>query len=53
MKRFRCLVCGYIYDPAEGDLLGNVAPRTPFSDLPAGWECPICGAGPDRFESLS
>lgn len=45
MKKYKCIVCGYIYDPAEND---NVA----FSDLPEDWVCPECGAGKDQFEEV-
>jgi rubredoxin len=53
MERYRCRVCGYIYDPAEGDLLGDIPPETPFSELPPDWECPICGVGSGEFEPIS
>jgi flavin reductase (DIM6/NTAB) family NADH-FMN oxidoreductase RutF/rubredoxin len=48
--RYVCTVCGYLYDPAQGDPEANVPPGTPFADLPADWVCPVCGAGKDRFE---
>ncbi len=51
MQRFVCSVCGYIYDPAKGDPDGGVAPGVRFEDLPAGWVCPVCGAGKDYFKS--
>ena len=47
-KKYRCEVCGYIYDPAQGDELADVPPDTPFEDLPDGWVCRICGAGKDE-----
>jgi rubredoxin len=50
MKRYRCPVCGYIYDPATGDPHSDVEPGTAFEDLPSGWACPVCGAPPDEFE---
>lgn len=52
MKKFRCLVCGYIYDEAEGDPSNDIAPGTTFADLPADWECPICLVGKDQFEEI-
>ncbi|OMC10591.1 rubredoxin [Mycobacterium sp. SP-6446] len=33
-----------IYDPAEGDPDGGIAPGTAFEDIPADWVCPVCGA---------
>jgi len=50
MKKYRCPVCGYIYDPAMGDPSFDVEPGTDFGDLPPGWSCPVCGAPPDEFE---
>ncbi len=50
MERYKCTVCGYIYDPAEGDPLNGIAPGTSFSDLPADYTCPVCGAAKEEFE---
>jgi rubredoxin len=47
MKKFKCDVCGYEYDPAVGDPSGGVDPGTSFENLPADWVCPVCGAGKD------
>ena len=43
MERYVCLVCGYVYDPAEND---NIT----FESLPDDWICPVCGVGKDQFE---
>ncbi|UCE05953.1 MAG: rubredoxin [bacterium] len=50
MQKYVCLVCGYVYDPAEGDPDNDVAPGTKFEDIPDDWVCPVCGAGKDQFE---
>lgn len=50
MDRYVCTVCGYVYDPAEGDPDSGVKPGTAFEDLPDDWTCPICGATKDQFE---
>ncbi|MBP1729554.1 MAG: Rubredoxin-type Fe(Cys)4 protein [Deltaproteobacteria bacterium] len=52
MQKWRCTICNYVYDPAEGDLENGVAASTSFEDLPDGWVCPICGAGKDMFEQV-
>jgi rubredoxin len=52
MKKYRCLLCGYIYDPQNGDPDNGVQPGTEFEDLPDGWVCPECGAGKDEFEPV-
>ena len=52
MTKYRCTVCGYIYDPALGDPDGGVKPGTAFEQLPDGWVCPVCGASKDAFEKV-
>lgn len=49
MEKYICTVCGYIYDPAEGDQ-GNVSPNTPWEQVPEDWVCPVCGVGKELFE---
>ena len=50
MEKYRCTVCGYIYDPEKGDPDGGIAPGTPFEEIPDDWVCPICGAAKSDFE---
>lgn len=50
MDKFRCTICGYIYDPAIGDPDNNVEPGTAFENLPEDWRCPLCGAVKKYFE---
>jgi flavin reductase (DIM6/NTAB) family NADH-FMN oxidoreductase RutF/rubredoxin len=52
MAKYRCSVCGYVYDPAKGDPDSGIAPGTPFEKLPDGWSCPVCGAAKDMFEKI-
>ena len=52
MDKYKCIVCGYIYDPAAGDPDSNVSPGTPFEKLPADWVCPLCGAPKTEFEKI-
>ena len=52
MSRYKCTICGYIYDPAIGDEENGVKPGTAFEDLPDGWTCPECGASQDQFEPV-
>ena len=49
MERYKCVICGYIYDPAEGDPSEGIEPGTSFNDLPVDYICPVCGAGKDEF----
>jgi len=52
MDKYKCTVCGYIYDPEAGDPDGGIAPNTPFDKLPDNWVCPVCGAPKDDFEKM-
>ncbi|MCF8055540.1 MAG: rubredoxin [Desulfocapsa sp.] len=52
MKKYRCDICGYVYDPEVGDDSAGIAPGTAFEDLPDDWECPVCGAGKDEFSEV-
>ncbi|MEN6294022.1 MULTISPECIES: rubredoxin [Methanobacterium] len=47
--RYRCKVCGYIYDPEVGEPRTGTPPGTAFDNLPELWRCPKCGAGKIRF----
>lgn len=53
MQRYMCNVCGYIYDPEEGDPENGVEPGTPFNDLPGDWTCPVCGAEKSEFQETT
>lgn len=50
MDKYVCTVCGYIYDPEQGDPDNGVKPGTAFEDVSSDWVCPICSAGKEAFE---
>ena len=50
MKSYECTVCGYVYNPEQGDPDNGVAPGTAFENVPDEWVCPLCGASKDMFE---
>ncbi len=50
MEKYVCTVCGYVYDPEQGDPDNGVNPGTKWEDVPDDWECPVCGASKDDFE---
>lgn len=52
MDKYECTVCGYVYDPEQGDADTNVAPGTAFESLPEDWVCPVCGAGKEDFKKV-
>jgi flavin reductase (DIM6/NTAB) family NADH-FMN oxidoreductase RutF/rubredoxin len=52
MVKYKCTVCGYIYDPELGDPESGIKPGTPFEQLPEDWVCPVCGAAKSEFEKI-
>ena len=50
--KYICINCGYIYDPAVGDVVGDIPPGTAFDDLPDDWVCPICYVSKDKFDPM-
>lgn len=50
MDKYVCSLCGYVYDPEQGDPDNGVEPGTKFEDLPDDWECPVCSASKEDFE---
>lgn len=48
-KKYQCSICGFIYDPEEGDSHSGIAPGTAFEDIPDDWTCPICGVSKKDF----
>ena len=51
-SEYICTICGYTYDPDEGDPSNGIPPGTPFEDLPDDYTCPICKAGKEFFREL-
>lgn len=52
MRKWQCIVCGWIYDEAEGCLEEDIAPGTSWSDVPEDFFCPECGVGKEDFEMI-
>lgn len=52
MKKYQCTICGYVYDPVEGDPDSGISPGTAFEDIPNDWVCPVCGVTKEDFEPL-
>ena len=40
-KKYECVICGYIYDEAEGIPEDGIPPGTLWKDIPEDWECTI------------
>jgi len=49
-KTWVCVICGYTYDPAEGDPTVGIPPGIAFEDLPEDYRCPICNAAKEFFQ---
>ena len=49
MANYVCEMCGYVYNPEEGDPDNGIDAGTSFEDLSDDWNCPICGVGKDQF----
>jgi rubredoxin len=52
MAKYKCSVCGWVYDPELGDTDGGIAAGTPFEKIPDNWQCPVCGASKSDFEKM-
>jgi flavin reductase (DIM6/NTAB) family NADH-FMN oxidoreductase RutF/rubredoxin len=44
LKKYKCSVCGYIYDEASENVR--------FEELPADWICPVCGSPKSEFNEI-
>ena len=52
MKKWQCVVCGLVYDEAEGWPEDGIEPGTAWDDVPEDWVCPDCGVGKEDFEMI-
>jgi rubredoxin len=50
MKKYVCVVCGFVYDPAVGMPEDGIPAGTPFEAIPDDWACPDCGVSKSDFE---
>ena len=52
MRKWECVVCGFIYDEAEGLPEEGIPAGTAWEDVPEDWVCPDCGVSKDDFEMV-
>jgi rubredoxin len=52
MDKYKCTICGHVYDPATGEPLQNILAGIAFEQLPGTWECPVCSAAKDQFRKV-
>jgi len=50
MKKYVCIICGYVYSESDGDPENDIEPGTPWEELPDDFECPVCGVSKEDFE---
>ena len=51
-RTWMCVVCGFLYDEAQGLPEEGIPPGTRWEDVPDTWVCPDCGVTKDDFEML-
>ena len=49
MYKYKCNICGYVYDPHNGAPEHGIEAGTPFEDLSKEWQCPNCNAKVQQF----
>ncbi|EGX6962897.1 FAD-dependent oxidoreductase [Vibrio alginolyticus] len=52
MRKWLCIICGLIYDEAQGWPSDGIAPGTAWEDVPDDWLCPDCLVGKADFEMI-
>ncbi|MBS35833.1 MAG: rubredoxin [Thiotrichales bacterium] len=52
MKSYMCVICGFVYEEADGVPDEDIAPGTAWDDVPEAWVCPDCGARKEDFEMV-
>ena len=51
-RTFMCIICGFVYEEAEGLPEEGIAPGTRWEDIPDDWQCPDCDATKADFEMI-
>jgi rubredoxin len=52
MRKWRCLICDFEYDEAQGLPDEGIEPGTKWEDVPDSWTCPDCGASKEDFQMI-
>lgn len=52
LTRWRCVICGFIYDEASGLPDEGIAAGTRWQDIPVDWSCPDCGVAKRDFDMI-
>jgi len=49
MRKWQCIVCGWIYEGCEEE---GIAPGTKWEDVSDDFVCPECGVSKEDFEMI-
>jgi len=52
MRKWQCVVCGFVYEEVNGLPEDGIAAGTSWDDIPESWECPDCGVSKSDFEMV-
>ena len=52
MKKYKCNMCGWIYDESIGVPDEGISPGTRWEDIPNDWVCPLCGSAKEDFDMV-
>lgn len=52
MKKYVCVICGFIYDEEKGWPDDDIPPGTKWEDVDTDWVCPECGVRKEDFEMV-
>ena len=53
MKKWQCIVCGFVYDEVAGLPHEGIPAGTKWDDVRDDWVCPDCGVGKEDFEMVA
>ena len=52
MAKYKCKICGYIFDEDDIEEGLNIPAGTKFDDLPSSFKCPKCRMAKGMFEKV-
>ena len=52
MAKYKCKICGYLFDEDNIEEGLNIPTGTKFEDLPSSFKCPKCGMAKGMFEKI-
>ena len=52
MAKYKCKICGYLFDEEDIEEGLNIPSGTKFEELPASFKCPKCRMAKAMFEKI-